>query len=204
MKELVFRKEDQVRKINTEKDSVFYWAPTTRSFIKKDFAFASVFIATFIFIFPNILLRLWMANDHWKREAKKLLNSGWKADEESQIFLAQQHIAFNEQPADDGKIWMTNGIVMEEVQVLTKLGFWKTMKDTMIIFFQVEMYWMSFVWILSNITGVGDFFFTGALLASFPVWRTRQLRKKGFKPLSEYDAKAIERYTTAKRKNKRR
>lgn len=184
-------KNEEEKIILIKTNRIFYFFPMLYSLLVGRFIDSVVFLITTLFIFPNVLYRIHLAKTSGIQKVKDFLNDGWIPDNKSKEYLLEKHIIYVEKPIDDGKIWMTNGITMEEVEIIHKQGFWKSIVSTTIIFFRVKMWWKGMIWVLANLTGVGDFIFTGVIYARFPIWRAKQLEKKGFRPHSKFDEEQI-------------
>lgn len=200
MEKIILTKAEEKKEIFIGKDKLFHWAPIIGSLKNGMWRDAIVFTVTIIFLFPNILYRIYMADNVGIIKLKKMLNEGWKPSTKiEEEYLIHKHILYTEKPEDDGKIWMTNGITMEEVEVINKQGFWESMRTTTIAFLKVRMWWMSLLWLISNLTGLGDFVFTTLLYTRFPRWRRNQLEKKGYEPHSDFDKNQLDKYAKKKK-----
>lgn len=200
MESITLTKNDKQKKIFIGKDKLFHWSPIIATIRRGMWSDLVVFIATTIFLFPNIIYRIHMSKYAGVLRLKKFISKGWQVSSSGEVlFLKEKHVLFTEKPNDDGKIWMTDGVIMEEVEIVMKQGFWKSMQTTTIAFFKVRMWLLSIVWMLSNLTGLGDFVFTTLLYTRFPRWRMKQLEKKGFRPHSEFDEKELIKYKKQKR-----
>ena len=200
MEKVVFRKGNKQRVIEVKRHRMAFLCPLCLLVKRKMWKHLIPNLFTTILIFPAVTYRIWLSNELWKEEARKLIMDDWSFDQESKTILDKYTITPSLENLDlERYVYFTNGKILKKIQIVTPKGFkeWNAFYN---LSWESGMYWVGFLSAFFLITGIGDLIFNMIFLSKGGKWNHSRLKKKGYKPYTNVDEMRVNQKDGLKRK----